>query len=98
MSNYSILDKVITITGELTADEVALVGTLANVGYEVRTSDAKPKKKRRNGKPNQSKGRTREFYKNALTAEQFEEFEKIEKEKKYISASQWANKQLAKAE
>lgn len=101
MSNYSIANKVITITGDLTSDEVSLIGTLAAAGYEVKTADvpqAKPKKKRRNGKPNPSKGRNREFYEKALTAEQFKEFEKIEKEKKYISAAQWANKQLAKAE
>ena len=101
MSNYSIANKVITITGDLTSDEVSLIGTLAAAGYEVKTADvpqAKPKKKRRNGKPNPSKGRNRDYYKNALTAEQFKEFEKIEKEKKYISAAQWANKQLAKAE
>lgn len=101
MSNYSIANKVITITGDLTSDEVSLIGTLAAAGYEVKTADvsqSKPKKKRRNGKPNPSKGRNREFYEKALTAEQFKEFERIEKEKKYISAAQWANKQLAKAE
>ena len=101
MSNYSIANKVITITGDLTADEVSLIGALATAGYEVKTADmpqAKPKKKRRNGKPNPTKGRNRDFYKNALTAEQYAEFEKIEKEKKYITACQWANKLLAKAE
>lgn len=99
MSNYNIVDKVITITGDLTADEVALIGSLASAGYEVKTAEEKkPRKKRRNGKPNPNKGRNREYYKNALTAEQFAEFEKIEKKKKFISAAQWANPLIEKAE
>lgn len=99
MSNYSIIDKVVTITGDLTSDEAVLIGSLAAAGYEVKTADAKkPRKKRRNSKPNPLKGKTAKYFEANLTAAQFEEFKNIKERKGFTAAARWGLEQLETSE
>lgn len=94
MPNYTIKDKVITITGELTKEEMSFITGLVQAGLEIKTAENKPKKRKRKGAPNKNKGKNAAYYEKVLSSEQLEEFNKIKKEKNFLAASYWADKQI----
>lgn len=94
MPNYTIKDNVITITGELTQDEMSFITGLVQAGLEIKTAENKPKKRKRKGTPNKNKGKNTAYYEKVLSSEQLEEFYKIKKEKSFLAASHWADKQI----
>lgn len=90
---YTIRDKKVTITGELTEQENSLVLVLAQQGYEIETA-AEEKKPAKRKKRSKGSARKESYYKEHLSEEDYAEFLKMKAENKYATAAAWANKKL----
>lgn len=92
--SYTIHDKKVIITGELTELQTSLVLGLAQQGYEIETAAAEQAKPAKRRKRSKGSAHREPYYRERLSEEDYAEFLKIKAERKYATAAAWANKKL----
>ena len=84
MATINNIKKIIYVTGKEDIDESLKIAQLISLGYTTQREREKPK----------SKVKGKEFYRNKLTTEEFEEFEKDIKATSYVVAVHHLNAKL----